>query len=162
MQLTFSELPFGLIFAILMSAMMLGSLLYNLLTKHFPQLPPTKILISVLFAASASLFLPVVCRDERVTFWCFCLFEVCSGFYFPLMAYQKGKMIDDSVRANVYGLMRIPLNVFVVLVLATTKDGQYYACRRCMFTNQETGFQHRDLVFTTCSVLLLVAVVVNG
>jgi len=33
-------------------------------------------------------------------------------------------MIDDSVRANVYGLMRIPLNVFVVLVLSTTKDGE--------------------------------------
>ena len=33
-------------------------------------------------------------------------------------------MIDDSVRANVYGLMRISLNVFVVLVLSTTKDGE--------------------------------------
>jgi len=40
------------------------------------------------------------------------------------MAYQKGKVIDDRVRANVYGLMRIPLNVFVVLVLSTTKEGQ--------------------------------------
>lgn len=39
------------------------------------------------------------------------------------MAYQKGKIIDDGVRANVYGLMRIPLNVFVVLVLSTTKEG---------------------------------------
>ncbi|KAG4439332.1 hypothetical protein IFR05_005207 [Cadophora sp. M221] len=140
------ELPFGLIFAILMSSMMLGSLLYNYITTHFSQLPPARILITLLFAASASLFIPVLCRDERVTFWCFCLFEVCCGVYFPLMAYQKGKMIDDSVRANVYGLMRIPLNVFVVLVLSTTKD----------------GFQHRDLVFTTCSALLLLAVVVNG
>ncbi|KAH7330487.1 hypothetical protein BKA65DRAFT_509480 [Rhexocercosporidium sp. MPI-PUGE-AT-0058] len=143
---TLGELPFGLIFAILMSSMMLGSLFYNLITKRFPQLPPTRILIAVLFAASASLFIPVLCRDERITFWCFCLFELCCGVYFPLMAYQKGKMVDDSVRANVYGLMRIPLNVFVVLVLSTTKD----------------GFQHRDLVFTTCSALLLLAVVVNA
>lgn len=40
------------------------------------------------------------------------------------MAYQKGKIVEDGVRANVYGLMRIPLNVFVVLVLSTTKEGQ--------------------------------------
>jgi hypothetical protein len=40
------------------------------------------------------------------------------------MAYQKGTVIDDGVRANVYGLMRIPLNVFVVLVLSTTKEGE--------------------------------------
>ena len=104
--------------------MMLGSLLYNYISTHCPQLAPTRILIALLFTASATFFVPVVCRDERITFWCFCLFEVCCGIYFPLMSYQKGKMIDDSVRANVYGLMRIPLNVFVVLVLSTTKDGE--------------------------------------
>lgn len=143
---TQGELPFGLIFAILMSSMMLGSLLYNYISTHCPQLAPTRILIALLFTASATFFVPVVCRDERITFWCFCLFEVCCGIYFPLMSYQKGKMIDDSVRANVYGLMRIPLNVFVVLVLSTTKD----------------GFRHRDLVLTSCSALMLFAVVVNA
>ncbi|KAK0103158.1 hypothetical protein ONS96_005767 [Cadophora gregata f. sp. sojae] len=143
---TQGELPFGLIFAILMSSMVLGSLVYNHITTRYPHLPPSRMLIALLFISSASFFLPVVCRDERVTFWCFCLFEICCGFYFPLMAYQKGKMIDDSVRANVYGLMRIPLNVFVVLVLSTTKD----------------GFRHRDLVFTSCSALLLFSVVVNA
>ena len=39
------------------------------------------------------------------------------------MAYQKGKVVDDGVRANVYGLMRVPLNIFVVLVLSTTREG---------------------------------------
>lgn len=39
------------------------------------------------------------------------------------MAYQKGKIIGDGVRANVYGIMRIPLNIFVVVVLSTTKEG---------------------------------------
>ncbi|KAL2067582.1 hypothetical protein VTL71DRAFT_2007 [Oculimacula yallundae] len=90
------ELPFGLIFATLMSTMMFGSLLYNLITRRFPQLPPTRILISLLLTASASLFVPVVYRDERVTFWCFCSFEICCGIYFPWMAYQKAKLVDDS------------------------------------------------------------------
>lgn len=140
------DLPFGLIFAILMCSMMLGSLLYNYLTTHHPSLSPTRLLIYVLSTAAASFFIPVLWRDEKITFWCFCIFEICCGVYFPLMAYQKGKVIDDGVRANVYGLMRVPLNVFVVLVLSTTKE----------------GVQHRDLVFTSCSALLLVATAVNG
>jgi MFS transporter, MFS domain-containing protein family, molybdate-anion transporter len=67
--------------------------------------------------------IPVLIRDEKITFWSFCVFEVCCGLYFPLMAYQRGKIVEDGVRARMYGMMRIPLNVFVVLVLATTKEG---------------------------------------
>ncbi|CAG8961757.1 hypothetical protein HYFRA_00006300 [Hymenoscyphus fraxineus] len=140
------DLPFGLIFAILMCSMMLGSMLYNYLITYHSSIPPTKILVSMLSVAAASFFIPVLIRDERITFWCFCVFELCCGIYFPLMAYQKGKVIDDSVRANVYGLMRVPLNVFVVLVLSTTREGP----------------QHRDLVFTSCSGLLLASVAINS
>ncbi|KAH7383469.1 hypothetical protein BKA64DRAFT_735687 [Cadophora sp. MPI-SDFR-AT-0126] len=143
---TQGDLPFGLILAVLMSSMMLGSLIYNYISTRYPQLPPTKLLIALLSLASATFFLPVICRDEKVTFWCFCLFEVCCGVYFPLIAYQKSKMIDDSVRANVYALMRIPFNVFLILVLSTTKE----------------GFRHRDLMFTSCSALMLFAVAVNS
>ncbi|KAF4628042.1 hypothetical protein G7Y89_g10112 [Cudoniella acicularis] len=128
------DLPFGLIFAILMCSMMTGSLLYNYIITSHPSITPTRLLITTLGIASSSFFIPVIFRDESVTFWCFCVFEICCGVYFPLMAYQKGKVVDDGVRANVYGLMRVPLNVFVVLVLSTTKE----------------GVQHRDLVFTSC------------
>ncbi|TVY80369.1 Molybdate-anion transporter [Lachnellula suecica] len=141
-----NDLPFGLIFAILMCSMMTGSMIYNYIITNHPSITPTKLLVGNLSIAAASFFVPVLFRDERVTFWCFCIFEVCCGIYFPLMAYQKGKIIDDSVRANVYGLMRVPLNCFVVLILSTTREGT----------------QHRDLVFTSCSALLLVAVAVNG
>jgi hypothetical protein len=103
--------------------MMLGSLLYNYITTHHSDISPTRLLIATLSIASLSFFIPVVIRDERVTLWCFCIFEICCGVYFPLMAYQKGKIIGDGVRANVYGLMRIPLNIFVVVVLSTTKEG---------------------------------------
>lgn len=39
------------------------------------------------------------------------------------MASLKGKLVDDGLRASVYGMLRIPLNVFVVLALSTTKEG---------------------------------------
>ncbi|TVY32976.1 Molybdate-anion transporter [Lachnellula subtilissima] len=140
------DLPFGVIFAVLMCSMMTGSMIYNYIITNHSTITPTKLLIATLSIAAASFFLPVLIRDESVTFWCFCIFEVCCGVYFPLMAYQKGKIVDDSVRANVYGLMRVPLNCFVVLVLSTTREGT----------------QHRDLVFTSCSALLLAAVAVNS
>lgn len=45
------------------------------------------------------------------------------GIYYPSMAHQKGKVIDDGVRANIYGMLRIPLNIFVVVALSLTKEG---------------------------------------
>ncbi len=39
------------------------------------------------------------------------------------MAHLKEKIIDDGVRAKIYGIVRIPLNVFVVIGLMLTQDG---------------------------------------
>ena len=74
-----------------------------------------------------------------MAFWSFCLYEACVGVYFPSMAHQKGKIIDDGVRANIYGMLRVPLNLFVVVALSLTKEGDDY----------------RDSVFMICSGLLL-------
>ncbi|CZS90269.1 hypothetical protein WAI453_004249 [Rhynchosporium graminicola] len=141
-----SELPFGLIFANLMAAMMFGSMIYNYVTSINAVITTTRLLVTILSLASLCFCLPVIIRDERVTFWCFCIFEVCCGIYFPLIAYQRGKIIDDSVRARLYSTMRIPLNVFVVAVLGTTQEGQ----------------AHRDFVFLICSGLLVGTSVTNS
>lgn len=77
------------------------------------------------------------------------------------MASLKGKLVDDGLRASVYGMLRIPLNVFVVLALSTTKEGEItLGCLHIRFTDNAVGEKHRDLVFTTCSALLVVAAVV--
>ncbi|KAF1946430.1 DUF791-domain-containing protein [Clathrospora elynae] len=138
------ELPFGLIFAILMCSMMFGSLLYKHLSTSASPLPAQKMLTGILALASVCFFIPGHFRDERITLWCFCIFELCCGVYFPAMGSLKSKLIEDGSRASIYGILRIPLNVFVVLALSTTKEGE----------------AHRDTVFTTCSVLLVVAAVV--
>ncbi|KAH6637691.1 hypothetical protein C7974DRAFT_432560 [Boeremia exigua] len=138
------DLPFGLIFAILMCSMMLGSMLYNNITNTSSTFPAKQVLMGTLVVASACFFVPGHFRDERLTLWCFCIFELCCGVYYPVMASIKGKLIDDSSRASVYTVLRIPLNAFVVLALSTTTEGE----------------SHRDAVFTTCSGLLLVAALV--
>ncbi|KAH9862317.1 hypothetical protein IAQ61_010520 [Plenodomus lingam] len=135
------ELPFGLIFAILMCSMMFGSMLYKRLSTSATPMAASKILTGLLGLASASLFAPAYFRDERITLWCFCVFELCCGIYYPVMGSLKGKLIDDGARASIYGILRVPLNIFVVLALSTTQEGE----------------SHRNMVFTTCGLLLSVA-----
>lgn len=116
--------------------------------------------MGTLAVASACFFIPGHFRDERVTLWCFCVFELCCGVYYPVMASIKGKLIDDSSRASVYTVLRIPLNAFVVLALSTTKEGMQVFCPGIETRLISSGESHRDAVFTTCSGLLLVAALV--
>ena len=59
--------------------------------------------------------------------------------YWPSVGYLKGRFVEDGVRARVYGCLRIPLNVFVVLALSLTREGSAY----------------RDGVFLICGGLLV-------
>jgi len=129
-ELTISELPFGLIFAILMCSMMFGSMLYKRISTSATPMPAPRILTSLLALASACFFVPAYFRDERITLWSFCIFEVCCGIYYPVMGSLKGKLIDDSARASIYGILRVPLNVFVVLALSTTQEGKVLGSQR--------------------------------
>ncbi|GKT94226.1 major facilitator superfamily domain-containing protein [Colletotrichum tofieldiae] len=117
-------LPYGIIFASFMASTLLASLLYPRLLALVST--PSRLLLSVLFAANVVFFAlgTGAPRAEQVTFWLFCLFEACVGLYFPSMGYLKGKVVDDGVRAQVYGVLRIPLNVFVVVSLMFSSDGQ--------------------------------------
>jgi hypothetical protein len=103
--------------------MMLGSQLYNHLIASATPNSAKHILIGTLGAASLCFFLPAYVREEGVTLWCFCIFEMCCGVYFPAMASLRGKLIEDGSRASVYTILRVPLNAFVVLALSTTQEG---------------------------------------
>lgn len=114
-------MPFGIIFAALMCAMVLGSQFFvhcSCLVKS------SRLLMATLTVASACFTIPILFHNEAVTFWCFCVFEICCGIYFPSIAHLKEKIIEDRVRARVYGLMRIPLNLIVVMGLVLAKEGR--------------------------------------
>jgi len=104
--------------------MMFGSLLYQNVTASSSSAPVKHILVCTLALASLSFFLPAHVRQEKIVLWCFCVFEVCCGIYYPSMASLKGKLIDDGVRASVYTILRVPLNAFVVLALSMTQEGK--------------------------------------
>lgn len=135
--------PFGLIFSCFMCAMMLGSLIFSALKVEGTR-DASKLMLVILALASWSMLIPVLSSSEVVTFWSFALFEACVGLYFPTMSKLKSELIDDSVRAKVYGLMRLPLNIFVVSALGLTTEGDTY----------------RTTVFTMSGALLLSAFLV--
>ncbi len=135
-----AELPLGMIFATFMASVMLGSLLFNNLISSQRLLSPSRLLTIIFATASSSLLIPIVSKSETITFWSFCVFEMCVGMYWPSVGYLKGRIVEDGIRARVYGMLRIPLNVFVVVALGLVQEGEGY----------------RNAVFTVCSGLLVV------
>jgi MFS transporter, MFS domain-containing protein family, molybdate-anion transporter len=133
------SLPLGMIFACFMGSVMLGSLAFNLVVSKYQLISHARLLTIIFATASMSLLVPVIIKDEAITFWSFCVFEACVGMYWPSVGYLKGRIIDDGIRARVYGMLRIPLNVFVVVALSLIKEGPEY----------------RNLVFMTCGGLLV-------
>lgn len=144
------NIPFGLIFATFMAAMMLGSLAFTYVTSNSTStrlssmtefLSPSMLVAFSSAGASVSLLTTVLVRNEIITFWAFCFFEACIGIYFPSIGALRAIVVDDGVRAKIYGILRIPLNIFVVLALTTTIEGD----------------AHRDRVFMCCAGLLLLS-----
>lgn len=125
-------LPFGTIFANFMGALMLGSMLFTIVMTSKKWLTCREILQTVVCLASLSLLFTTLLKNEYITFWLFCLFEACVGMYFPSMGYQKGKIVDDGNRAHIYGILRVPYNIFVVVALGLTKEGM-----RSKFSNSQ-------------------------
>jgi hypothetical protein len=141
--------------------MMFGSMLYKSISTGQNPMAPQRVLTCLLAVAALCFFIPGRVRDERITLWCFCIFELCCGFYYPVMASLKGKLIDDGSRASIYGILRVPLNAFVVLALSSTTEGEFYPSDfPALILNMNLGEAHRDLIFTTCSALLIVAATV--
>ncbi|KAK4232495.1 major facilitator superfamily transporter [Podospora fimiseda] len=143
LSLSSSPLPFGIIFSSFMTSTLFSSLLFPLLTQYKSQY----LLILLLTFSSILYLLSAYPITQQLTFWTFSALEACIGLYFPTISVIKNKIVDDSVRAKVYGFLRIPLNIFVVAALVLTRD------------SGENGFQK---VFMVCSGLLMVAAGVVG
>ncbi|KAI4834150.1 DUF791-domain-containing protein, partial [Aureobasidium sp. EXF-8845] len=127
-------LPFGVVFSSYMCAMMVGSIVFTLI-------PPSHdkghyILKIVLTSACICLLSSVLSESEALVFWAFCLFEVCVGAYFPSMASLKGRLIQDGSRGRIYGILRLPLNLFVIAAHSLAEEGMYQKSHgRLILTN---------------------------
>jgi hypothetical protein len=84
-----AELPLGMIFAAFMASVMLGPLLFNNLISSQRLLSPARLLTIIFATASSSLLIPSVSTSETITFWSFCVFEMCVGMYWPSVGYER-------------------------------------------------------------------------
>jgi len=77
----------------------------------------------VRFAAAVSLGVAAMylgrSASAAITFLSFLGFEACVGAYFPAVSTVKSQVVPEEARAGVYNVYRVPLNLFVVMVLLT-------------------------------------------
>ncbi|KAL1872028.1 hypothetical protein VTK73DRAFT_1696 [Phialemonium thermophilum] len=86
-------------------------------------LPSHHLLAAAVLAAGMSLLLAVCLPGEAGRYAAFLVFEVCNGVYMPCVAYQRGLVVNEANRAGMYGLMKLPLFVFVIVALCMTAEG---------------------------------------
>ena len=47
----------------------------------------------------------------------FCVFEACVGVFWPSMMSMRAQYVPEEMRATIINFFRIPLNLFVCIVL---------------------------------------------
>ncbi|KAH8780166.1 hypothetical protein F5883DRAFT_485137 [Diaporthe sp. PMI_573] len=120
-----AEIPYGVIFGSFMAAMIIGAVFFNASLKSIKTpAAPVWLLLSAIALACLGLLLLSVVQVEASLYFAFLVFEVANGIYVPSMAYMRGLVVDNKSRAGIYGLMKIPLFIFVILALGITAEGE--------------------------------------
>ncbi|KAI0594922.1 hypothetical protein F4775DRAFT_411348 [Biscogniauxia sp. FL1348] len=135
-QKSAGELPYGFIFSSFMAASMAAALTFNIVMQK-RVVRYSRLLVGIMLVANYCFVKLAGPKTEDATFWLFCLFEACVGMYWPCAGYLKGRLVQDDARGKVYGIMRIPLNIFVVGALISTRDVSNF-----------------NKVFSACSIML--------
>ncbi|CAO2821346.1 unnamed protein product [Amaranthus hypochondriacus] len=125
------EIPHGFIFATFMLASMLGSsIAARLLARSSPRVESY---MQIVFSISAaSLLLPILTnwleepaevKGGGISFsgciqvLSFCVFEACVGIFWPSIMKMRSQYIPEEARSTIMNFFRIPLNIFVCVVL---------------------------------------------
>ncbi|KAL1822309.1 hypothetical protein DCAR_0310137 [Daucus carota subsp. sativus] len=125
------EIPHGFIFATFMLASMLGSSFASRLMAR-SSLKVEGYMQIVFVVSAASLTLPILTSflvpppEEKgggISFaGClqllgFCTFEACVGIFWPSIMKMRSQYIPEEARSTIMNFFRIPLNIFVCIVL---------------------------------------------
>jgi len=126
----FKSPPFGFIFATFMVACMGGSSLFSILSNH---LPVEQFLVGVFLCGSCALAVPIFTSDTLSVLVAFLVFEACVGVYWPAMGTVKSKVVPEEMRATIYNIYRVPLNMVVLgILLNDMKVATAFSCCAAM------------------------------
>ncbi|QHN93657.1 Molybdate-anion transporter [Arachis hypogaea] len=125
------EIPHGFIFATFMLSSMLGSSLASRLMARASL--RVEGYMQIVFAVSAaSLILPILTTfvvsptkekgggisfSGSIQLLGFCTFESCVGIFWPSIMKMRSQYIPEEARSTIMNFFRIPLNIFVCVVL---------------------------------------------
>ncbi|KAI3720564.1 hypothetical protein L2E82_31553 [Cichorium intybus] len=126
------EIPHGFIFATFMLASMLGSsFAARLMARSSPRVE--SYMQIVFLVSAASLLLPIlttlfilapsevkgggISLGGSVELLGFCVFEACVGIFWPSIMKMRSQYIPEEARSTIMNFFRIPLNIFVCIVL---------------------------------------------
>jgi hypothetical protein len=117
---------------------------------------PRYIFRYLLLCSALSLVMIIYEGSEAVCFMSLCLFEACVGVYNPTIASLKSQIVSNEHRGQLYGLLRLPTNIYVVLTLQSVKQGKTGPLRaaRCLLTVM-AGDTYRSTSFMISSALLV-------
>lgn len=125
------DIPHGFIFATFMLSSMLGSSLASRLLAR-SSLKVESYMQIVFAVSSVCLLIPVITsflvppsneKGGGITFsGCiqllgFCAFEACVGIFWPSIMKMRSQYIPEEARSTIMNFFRIPLNIFVCVVL---------------------------------------------
>jgi MFS transporter, MFS domain-containing protein family, molybdate-anion transporter len=126
------DIPHGMIFATMMVACMIGSSMTARLLGN-KDLRPEKYMQYVFVTAAGSLSLPIVLKvfpfppnyakgmpitfEGKLTLFGFLVFEAMVGIFWPSMMKMRATYVPEEVRSTVMNCFRIPLNLFVCIIL---------------------------------------------
>ena len=133
------SIPHGFIFATFMLASMGGSSLADRLMGS-SGMPPVEVYMQTVFViAGLTLAVPVLLKPfntppdpsahttltggapmsfiGQLQMVSFCVFEACVGVFWPSLMRMRAKYVPEGVRATIMNLFRMPLNLFVCVVL---------------------------------------------
>ncbi|CAD5168143.1 uncharacterized protein LOC103974038 [Musa acuminata AAA Group] len=125
------DIPHGFIFATFMVSSMLGSSIASRLMARGTL--KVESYMQIVFAISAfTLLLPIIsnflvapstAKGGSISFGSciqllgFCVFEACVGIFWPSIMKMRSQYIPEEARSTIMNFFRIPLNIFVCIVL---------------------------------------------
>ena len=115
-----NNVPYGLIFASFMIMVMAGSTVFSiLLQKHKLEMLP--FLVHTVSAACC-IGTVVSLGWSQGVFVTFVVFEMVCGIFFPAFGSLRAIYVPEDQRSTIMNFFRVPLNLFVVVVLLKKKN----------------------------------------
>eukprot|EP00268_Persea_americana_P011146 TRINITY_DN1466_c0_g1_i6.p1 TRINITY_DN1466_c0_g1~~TRINITY_DN1466_c0_g1_i6.p1 ORF type:complete len:462 (+),score=66.34 TRINITY_DN1466_c0_g1_i6:462-1847(+) len=124
------DIPHGFIFATFMLSSMLGSSIASRLMARASKVESYMQIVFVI--ASITLMLPIITNflvapsnvkgggikfGSCILLLGFCIFEACVGIFWPSIMKMRSQYIPEEARSTIMNFFRIPLNIFVCIVL---------------------------------------------